>query len=80
MSVCDGLPKGAGRTKSKATELGGGDPRGPQPSYTPLKIGAQKAFLAIFLEISTEIFMGMSTCFFRIFGEILQFLGLRLVQ
>ena len=54
MSVCDGLPKGAGRTKSKATELGGGDPKGPQPSYTPLEMGAQNAFLVIFPETSMK--------------------------
>ena len=64
MSVCDGLPKGAGRTKSKATELGGGDPRGPQPSYTPLEMGAQNAFLAIFPEISMEISQGIPVGFF----------------
>ena len=79
MSVCDGLPKGAGRTKSKATELGGGDPRGPQPSYTPLEMGAQIAFLAIFLEISMEISQGISVGTFTIFVENWPFLEVRLV-
>ena len=79
MSVCDGLPKGAGRTKSKATELGGGDPRGPQPSYTPLEMGAQNAFLAIFLEISMEISRGMPVGICQLFDENWPFLEVRLV-
>ena len=79
MSVCDGLPKGAGRTKSKATELGGGDPRGPQPSYTPLEMGAQNAFLAIFPEISTEISQGIPVGFFQLFEGKWPFLEVRLV-
>ena len=79
MSVCDGLPKGAGRTKSKATELGGGDPRGPQPSYTPLEMGAQNAFLAIFLEISVEISQGIPVGIFQLFEENWPFLEVRLV-
>ena len=66
MSVCDGLPKGAGRTKSKAMELGGGDPR-VEFLYTPLEMGAQNAFLVIFPEISMEISQGISVGFFQFF-------------